>query len=119
MSDIESTSKDGIRVARICVSQIVGEEYVHRTGLELSKILNEMEEPALVLDLGSVKMMASAMIGKMVFINGQCKQKKIGFSVCSLGKEVAEAIHLTQIDKILPIYEGQAEAIAAANADTP
>jgi len=115
VSDIESISKDGIRVARICTTQIVGEDYIHRTGVELTRILGEMEEPALVLDLSEVTMMTSAMIGKMVFLNTQCKQKKIGFSVCSLGKEVAEAIQLTQIDKILPIFDSQEDAIAAAN----
>ena len=117
MADIESIAKDGVRVARFCDPQITGEEYVHRAGIKLSKIVNEMREPALVLNLEKVKFMASAMIGKLVLLSKQCKSKEICFSVCSLDSNVSEAIQLTQIDKILPIYSCQEDAISAALAD--
>ena len=117
MADIESIAIEGIRVARICDSQIVGEEYVHRAGIKLTRIVNEMREPALILDLENVKFMASAMIGKLVLLSKQCKSREICFSVCALDQNVAEAIQLTQIDKILPIYSNQDEAISAATSD--
>jgi len=117
VADIESIAKDGVRIARICDPQIVGEEYVHRAGIKLTKIVNEMREPALILDLCKVKFMASAMIGKLVLLSKQCKSKEICFSVCSLDKKVAEAIQLTRIDKILTIHSCQDDAISAALAD--
>ena len=114
MADIESIAKDGVRVARICDPQVCGEDYVHRVGIKLTKIVSEMREPALVLNLEKVKFMASAMIGKLVLLSKQCKSKNIGFSVCSLDSNVAEAIQLTQIDKILSVHSSQEAAISAA-----
>jgi anti-anti-sigma factor len=114
VADIESIAKGGVRVARICDPQVTGEEYVHRAGIKLNKIVNEMGEPAQILDLCKVKFMASAMIGKLVLLSKQCASRDICFSVCSLDKNVAEAIQLTQIDKILPVYPNQDEAISAA-----
>lgn len=116
MADIESIAKEGVRVARICDSHVTGEEYVHRAGIKLTRIVNEMREPALILNLEKVKFMASAMIGKLVLLSKQCKSKEICFSVCSLDQQVAEAIQLTQIDKILPIYANVDEAINSVNA---
>ena len=117
MADIESIAKDGVRVARICDQQITGEEFVHRAGIKLTKIVNEMREPALILNLEKVKFMASAMIGKIVLLSKQCKSKDIGFAVCSLDSNVAEAIQLTQIDKIQAVHSTQDEAIQAANSN--
>lgn len=119
MSDIESIAKDGVRVARVCDQQITGEEYVHRAGVKLTRIVNEMREPALILNLEKVKFMASAMIGKLVLLSKHCKSRNIGFSICSLDTNVAEAIQLTQIDKILPIFANQDDAISAATVDNP
>ena len=113
MADIESIAKDGIRVAKICEQQIMGEEFVHKAGIKLNKIVNEMREPALILNLESVKFMASAMIGKLVLVYKQCKAKDVHFCVCSLDSNVAEAIQLTQIDKILPVHPDQDAAFAA------
>lgn len=115
MADIESFAEAGVRVVRLCDPQIVGEDYVHRAGIKLTKIINEMQEAALVLNMEKVKFMASAMIGKIVLLSKQCKSKEIGFCVCSLDSNVAEAIQLTQIDKILPIFENLESAISSAN----
>ncbi len=117
MSSIISHVVDNVRVATLNDAKIMGEDASLDVARELTHLVNEMQEPALVLNLGNVKFMASAMIGKLVLIRNQCKGRDIRFSLCSLKGNVAEAIGLVQLEKIVSLFEDEERAIQACSAN--
>ena len=115
MSSITSHVVDNVRVATLHDSKIMGEDASLEVSRELTRLVNDMGEPSLVVNLGNVEFMASAMIGKLVLIRNQCKGREINFSLCSLHGNVAEAIGLVQLDKIVSLFEDEDVAIQACS----
>ena len=112
MANFDSISEGDVRVIKFADTQILDESYCHSISCELMKIVNNMNESALLINLGSVKYMASAMIGKLVLLRNHCKTKAINFSICSLDENVLDAIQLMKIDSILNVHSCQDEAIS-------
>lgn len=118
MSTITSNVVENVRVATLTDTKIMGEDASLDVARDLTQLINEMPETALVLNLNKVQFMASAMIGKLVLVRNLCKDRSINFSLCSLHGNVAEAIGLVQLDKIVDLFDDQAGAIRACAGDS-
>lgn len=115
MSSVTSHAVDNVRVATLNDTKIMGEDASLEVSREITRIINEMPERALVINLGNVQFMASAMIGKLVLIRNQCKSRDVEFSLCSLHGNVAEAIGLVQLEKIVKLFDDEEKAISACS----
>ena len=117
MTSISTHVVDNVRVATLNDNRIMGEDASLTVSRALTQLLNDMNEPALVLNLGNVEFMASAMIGKLVLLRNQCKEREINFSLCSLHGNVAEAIGLVQLEKIINMFDDEDVAIRSCKCD--
>jgi anti-anti-sigma factor len=108
---------DNIRIAILTDAKIMGEDASLDVARELTQLVNDMSEKSLVLNLHKVQFMASAMIGKLVLIRNRCKARNINFSLCSLSGNVAEAIGLVRLEKIVDLFDDEACAIKACSSD--
>jgi anti-anti-sigma factor len=104
---------DNVRIATLNDVKIMGEDASHEVARELNQIISEMPEPSLVVNLGNVKFMASAMIGKLVLVRNQCQGRNIKFSLCSMNEHVANAIGLVRLDSIVELFDDEASAVKA------
>lgn len=99
-----STEGDHVTV-KFQDKQILDESYARTVGLKLIKIANEAGDKHLLLNFEKVSFMASAMIGQLVGLRNKCKTLGVQLKVCCLSPQLAEAICLMNIDKILDIFE--------------
>jgi anti-anti-sigma regulatory factor len=67
----------------------------------------------MLLDMGGVAFMSSAMIGKIVLLNKTCKAKKTAMKICNISASVMEVFELTRLNKLFSIYGSAEEALAA------
>ncbi len=70
----------------------------------------------LVLDLSRVRFMDSSGLGAMLSCLRQLTAKKGGLKLCGMSKQVRGAFELVRLHRIFDIYPGQAEAVAAFQA---
>lgn len=83
------------------------------TAPQLEKKLEGLmaENPVLILDFDKVDYLSSA--GMRVLLSGskKLKAKKGALLLCALGEEVLEVIRMAGLDKVLPIFDTEAEAV--------
>jgi anti-anti-sigma factor len=111
--DCQSIENANARVVTLNVAKIMGDEGSHEVASEVVGIIGGMPEASLVLNLKNVQFMASAMIGKLVLLRNKCNERQIGFSICDLGPNVAEAIGLVRLEKIIDVFCSEGEALNA------
>lgn len=70
-------------------------------------------ERLFVLDLSDVKFLDSAGLGELVATLKRVRQAGGDLKISSVNQRVSDALHVTQLVKILDVYEDQAAALAA------
>lgn len=67
----------------------------------------------ILLNLANVEYISSAVIGKIVRLNKQCRADKISLKLCGISPGVKEIFKTTMLDKIFDIQQDEDSALAA------
>jgi anti-sigma B factor antagonist len=62
-----------------------------------------------------VAFMSSAMLGKLVTFNQQCKKKKIQLKVCGIAPDIMQVFKITKLNKVFEIVKNEEKAVASFN----
>ena len=100
----------------ICIIKTVNESFLENAA-DFRKTLETLFAndaiQGMIVSLQSVLMMDSSGLGTIVNFHNKLKESKKPFVLCELGKNVKEVFRLTRLDKVVKIYETEAEAIQA------
>ncbi|QDT73995.1 Anti-sigma F factor antagonist [Lacipirellula limnantheis] len=107
---INSYAKDDILTIRILDERLIDPEQLKRLFDDLYALLGKSEEQQVVLDFGSVKFMASAMLGKLVAMKKKCDEFKAKLKLCSVSPEILEVFKITKLNKVFDIQSDDAAA---------
>ena len=97
-----------IRSPRVAVDMSDSfEEQVVRT-------LAGIERPKVVIDFDGVDFISSAMLGKLIKLNGRVVADQQGqLGLASLAERIAEVFKITGLEKLFSIHKDRDEALAA------
>lgn len=112
---IDSYAKDDILTIRILDERLIDPEQLKRLFDDLYAILGKSEEQQVVLDFGSVKFMASAMLGKLVALKKKCDEYKAKLKLCSVSPDILEVFKITKLNKVFDIQSDEATARKSFN----
>ncbi|MBF0287696.1 MAG: STAS domain-containing protein [SAR324 cluster bacterium] len=100
----------------ICIISIAGDCIYKRT-FELvvyaSKLLDDFSPRALILNLSDTESMDSTGLGSISSAFKTAQKKQMGFAICHMNSLVLEMFEAISLDKIIPNYATEAEAIAS------
>ena len=78
-------------VAEFIQSSILDETAIDRVGKEFDQlVLEAASAKKLVLNFRAIEYMSSAMIGKLILLNKNCKNAKIKFKVCETVRNISD-----------------------------
>jgi anti-anti-sigma factor len=77
-------------------------------GRELSRLIDGLSRPSLVLDLRSVRYATSRALGQFVSLNRQARQAGRRFVLSNPGPTVSEILAVTRLDTVLEVDRGDA-----------
>ena len=112
---VDSYAKDDILTIRILDERLIDPEQLKRLFDDLYAILGKSEETQVVLDFGSVKFMASAMLGKLVVMKKKCDEYKAKLKLCSVSPDILEVFKITKLNKVFDIQSDEATARKSFN----
>ena len=113
MSSLNSVVNGDVRIVYFADTQILQEGKIQQLGKELLAIAGKTEGGKLLLNFEDVKFMSSAMLGKLVQLNKECKKSKTTLKMCGISPEIHEIFSLTKMDKIFDLQPDEAKALAA------
>lgn len=103
-------------VAEFIQSSILDETAIDRVGKEFEQlILEAATAKKLLLNFRAIEYMSSAMIGKLILLNKNCKNAKIKFKVCNVTGNILEVFQIMKIGKVIDIQKDEKSAIDAFN----
>lgn len=102
----------------VCVAvfdeaRMLDEAMINEVGTALKELVDTHQGGKLLIDFNNVTFMSSSMIGKIVFLEKDCKTKGVDLRLCSINPNIMEAITLLNLDKLLEIYGTVGEALEA------
>lgn len=104
--DISWSEEDGVIIVRFQSAKILDEEQIQDIGAVLMHACAAAERTGkMLVDFAAVRVMSSAMIGKLVLLNQKAKQGRIDMKFCSINPNVLEVFKITRLDKIFRVTE--------------
>ncbi len=92
-----------------------------RVPVDLSELFEEkvvqavdrLERPKVLIDFGGVTFLSSAVLGKLIKLNGRVMDRGGEMALCGLEPRIAEVFHITNLDKLFAIHKTRNDAIKA------
>jgi anti-sigma B factor antagonist len=94
-----------ITVVRFADAQLLIDEQIQAAGKELFVLVEERGRSRLLLDLGNIEYLASAVLGKFITLNKKTQNAGGRLVLCNVGEGVGEAIRLSKLDRLFTIRE--------------
>ena len=80
-------------------------------GQELYRLVEEGKHRRLVLDFTDVDYLSSALIGKLISLNGKVRAHDGSVKLCSIRPEIFEIFRTCKLDRIFSINKDLADAL--------
>src|SRR3954466_832031 len=107
-----STHKD-IRVVAFTNNKILDEANIAEIGQRISSLVDERENPKILLDFSNVDHLSSAALGMLINANNKIKQKNGQLRLASIKPQIFEVFVITKLNKLFKILPARQEAIAS------
>jgi anti-sigma B factor antagonist len=109
---VSVTTEKNIRVVEFTSSKILDEQNIKEIGDTLGSLINENENPRLLLDFGNVDHLSSAALGMLINVNSRVKQRNGQLRLANIKPQIYEVFVITKLNKVFKILPTRTEALA-------
>lgn len=107
-----SQHKD-IRVVEFTNNKILDEANIVEIGQTINSLVDERDNPKILLDFSNVDHLSSAALGMLINANNRIKQKNGQLRLASIKPQIYEVFVITKLNKLFKILPGRSEALAS------
>ena len=107
------TQQKDIRVVEFTNNRILDEANIAEIGQELNRLIDERNNPKLLLDFGTVDHLSSAALGMLINVNKRVKEKNGQLRLTSIKPPIFEVFVITKLNKLFRILPGRTEGLAS------
>ena len=109
---IESTRRGTVDVVRILERRLHDEPFLDDLRAEIGQVVGSHQDVNLLLDLGGVEFLSSAMLDVMCRFYRKIHAAGGQLRLCGLKPSIAEVFRTTNLDRLFPIHADVEEALA-------
>jgi anti-anti-sigma factor len=102
-----------VGVVNFLTSQVLDELNVQQLGQELAELVEKEYMVKMVINFGKIKFLSSAVLGKLISLNKKIAAQKGRLAFCEINEDIMQVFKITRLDKLIPIFEDEGEAIKA------
>jgi len=104
--------EEGILIAYFQDIRIIDASRINALGQDLTNLLNASTNKKIILNFQNVNFMSSAMIGKLVLFNKQCKAAKVELRLCDINENVDDVFAMMKLGKVFHIDKDEETSIS-------
>jgi anti-sigma B factor antagonist len=108
------THKD-ISVVQFTNNRILDEANIADIGNTLKALIEERDNPKLLLDFSTVDHLSSAALGMLINANNSIKQRNGQLRLTNIKPQIYEVFVITKLNKLFRILPSREEALASFN----
>lgn len=106
--------KEGdVTIVRFGEHRILDELAVNKLGDEMYSVAQRDDCRKLLLNFASVEHLTTLMLGKILMLRSKMESKGGTLALCDLEPRVRDVFATTNLDKIVPLYESEIDAVRA------
>ena len=107
------TQQKDVRVVEFTNNRILDEANIQEIGQGLNVLIDERNNPKLLLDFGSVDHLSSAALGMLINANKRVKEKNGQLRLANIKPQIFEVFVITKLNKLFKIHPTRADALAS------
>ena len=110
---ISVTRQKDIRIVEFTNNRILDEANIAEIGNTLGSLIEEGDNPKILLDFASVEHLSSAALGMLINANNKIREKSGQLRLTNIKAQIMEVFVITKLNKLFKIYSSRAEALAS------
>jgi len=100
-----------IRIIEFTSAKILDEANITEIGNTLTSMIDESENPKLLLDFSNVDHLSSAALGMLINCNNRIKQRNGQLRLANIKPQIYEVFVITKLNKLFRILPDRAEGL--------
>lgn len=109
---ISVTRQKDVRIVEFTNNRILDEANIAEIGQTLGSLIDEGDNPKLLLDFASVDHLSSAALGMLINANNRIREKSGQLRMTNIKPQILEVFVITKLNKLFRILPSRAEALA-------
>ena len=109
------TQQKDVRVVEFTNNRILDEANIAEIGTGLNVLIDERNNPKLLLDFGSVDHLSSAALGMLINANKRVKEKNGQLRLANIKPQILEVFEITKLNKLFKILGSRDDGLASYN----
>ena len=110
---ISVTRQKDVRIVEFTNNRILDEANIAEIGQTLASLIDESDNPKLLLDFASVDHLSSAALGMLINANNRVREKSGQLRLTNIKPQIMEVFVITKLNKLFRILPGRAEALTS------
>jgi anti-sigma B factor antagonist len=110
---VSVTSQKDVRIIEFTNNKILDEGNISDIGATLTSLIDEVQQPKLLLDFANVDHLSSAALGMLINANNKIKQKNGQLRLANIKPQIFEVFVITKLNKLFRILPNRAEALGS------
>lgn len=108
---ISVTRQKDVRIVEFTNNRILDEANIADIGQTLGSLIDEGDNPKLLLDFSSVDHLSSAALGMLINANNRIREKNGQLRLANIKPQILEVFVITKLNKLFQIKPDRAEAL--------
>ena len=107
------TQHKDVRIVEFTNSKILDEANIQEIGQTLGVLIEERDNPKLLLDFATVDHLSSAALGMLINANNKIRENGGQLRLANIKPQILEVFVITKLNKLFRIFPSRAEALAS------
>lgn len=112
-SRLRVTKTDEVTRIDFIDRNILDEANIQQIGEEITRIVEEENEPKLLISFANVDHLSSAALGTLITINNKIRAKDGQLRLANIDPQIYEVFVITKLNKLFQIHDSADEAMAS------
>ena len=112
---VSVTQQKDVRVVEFTNNRILDEANIADIGTSLNALIDEKNNPKLLLDFSTVDHLSSAALGMLINANNSIRQRNGQLRLTNIKPQIYEVFVITKLNKLFRIFPSRDEAMASFN----
>lgn len=102
---------DGVEVIHVDHAQLSDTFTIHSLGQQILEHVGNNNPERVLLNMENVEFISSTMVGKLISLNNNLRQKDVELRICCVNEGIREVLQMVRFDLVIPIYDTQEAGI--------
>ena len=112
---VSVTQQKDIRIVEFTNNRILDEANIAEIGNGLGALIEERNNPKLLLDFATVDHLSSAALGMLINANKKIREKNGQLRLANIKPQIFEVFVITKLNKLFKILPNREDALASFN----